>query len=252
MISLNSVNVILSSKEILKDITMEVKEGEVFSILGPSGCGKSVLLQNIIGLMKPNKGEIIIDNIDITKCNKKELNQIRKKCGFLFQHSALFDSMTIEENLAFPVLQHTNLSYDIIKEKINEKLKIVGLNGINDKKPSELSGGMQKRAALARSIILEPKYMFYDEPTTGLDPIMSNVINDLIIDLNKRLNITSIVVTHDMKSAFKVSDRLGLLYNGEIIVQGDKEYMKKIDDPYFLQFIEGETNGPIDLNFIKR
>lgn len=251
MININNLEVVLKGKKILENVNLEIRDNETYVILGPSGCGKSVLLKNIIGLLIPTKGEIIIDGVNVIGCSKKELNKIRKKFGFLFQHSALFDSMTIEENLSFPLLQHTNLSYADIKKKVNEKLEIVGMPGINDKKPSELSGGMQKRVSLARTIILEPKYILYDEPTTGLDPIMSRVIDDLIIDLNKRLGITSIVVTHDMKSAFRVADRMGLLYDGRILVQGDREVMRKLDNPYLIQFIEGERKGPINLNFME-
>lgn len=251
MIEVNNLHMKFGEKEILKDVSLKINEGEKFVILGPSGCGKSVLLKNIIGLLIPQKGKILIDGVDIINLNKKKMEEIRKKCGFLFQHSALFDSMNIEENLEFPLLQHSKLSSEEIKKKIDEKLEIVGLKGVNKKKPSELSGGMQKRAALARSIILEPKYIFYDEPTTGLDPIMSRVIDELIIDLNKRLGITSIVVTHDMKSVFKVADRMALLYDGKIVVEGTKEEIKNIDNPYLNQFIEGERTGPMNLKVME-
>ena len=251
MIKIINLKVDINKKSILKDISLEIKDGEKYVILGPSGSGKSVLLKNIVGLLKSTSGDIIVDGTSVINATKKEIKEIRKKCGFLFQHSALFDSMTIEENLAFPLLQHTKLSGQKIKDKIKEKLEIVGLKGIEKKKPSELSGGMQKRVALARSIILEPKYIFYDEPTTGLDPIMSRAIDDLINDLNKRLNITSIIVTHDMKSAFRTADRLGLLYNGKIKIQGTTEKMKKLDNPYLIQFIEGDRKGPMNLNFME-
>ena len=251
MIKVTNLKVNIKGKEILKNVSLEIKEGERYVILGPSGSGKSVLLKNIIGLLKSTSGNIEIDGISIVKSTKKELKEIRKKCGFLFQHSALFDSMTVEENLAFPLIQHTKLTDEEIKYKIKEKLGIVGLKGIEAKKPSELSGGMQKRVALARSIILEPKYIFYDEPTTGLDPIMARTIDDLINDLNKRLKITSIIVTHDMKSAFRTADRLGLLYNGEIKIEGTNEQMNKLNNPYLIQFIEGEKKGPMNLNFME-
>lgn len=251
MIEIDNLFMNFKEKEILKGVSLKIEEGEKFVILGPSGCGKSVLLKNIIGLLKPSRGTIKIDNVEINTVSKKKLAEIRKKCGFLFQHSALFDSMNIQENLEFPLLQHRKLSTKEMQIKIDEKLEIVGLKGVNLKKPSELSGGMQKRAALARSIILEPKYIFYDEPTTGLDPIMARVIDELIIDLNKRLGITSIVVTHDMKSVFKVADRMALLYDGKIVVQCKQEEIRKIDNPYLNQFIEGERVGPINLKVME-
>lgn len=247
MIKINNLEVSFKEKKILDNISLEIKEKEIYVILGPSGCGKSVLLRNVIGLLKPQKGEIFIDGKNIINSSKKEMDEVRKKCGFLFQHSALFDSLTIEENLEFPLLQHTNYNKDEIKERVNQKLKMVGLNDVNNKKPSELSGGMQKRAALARSIILEPKYIFYDEPTTGLDPIMSRIIDDLIVDLNNRLGVTSIVVTHDMKTAFKIADKIALLYNGKKVMEGNREEMEKSDNPYLNQFVEGERSGPINL-----
>ena len=219
---------------------MSVKSKEKYVIIGPSGCGKSVLLKNIVGLLKPVSGEILVDWTNVIGAGRKQLGDIRKRIGFLFQHSALFDSMTIEENLGFPLFQHTNLSYKEIRKKVDEKLEIVGMPGINNKKPSELSGGMQKRASLARTIILEPDYILYDEPTTGLDPIMSRVIDDLINDLNSRLGITSIVVTHDMKSAFRIADRMGFLYGGKLITEGTPEEISNTDDEILKQFIQGD------------
>ena len=247
MIKINNLDVILKGKEILKNINLTIDDKKIYVILGPSGCGKSVLLKNIIGLLTPTGGEILIDNINIVDADKKEIDNIRKKCGFLFQHSALFDSLTIEENLEFPLLQHKNYSKDEIKDRVNEKLKMVGLHDVNNKKPSELSGGMQTRAALARSIILEPEYIFYDEPTTGLDPIMSRIIDDLIVELNYKLGVTSIVVTHDMKTASKISDNMALLYNGKKIIEGKKSDLMRADNPYLNQFVEGLREGPMVL-----
>ena len=247
MIEIVDLKAEFNGKVILKKINLNIEEKEIFVILGPSGCGKSVLLKSIIGLNNPSNGKIIVDGEEINYKNKKNIENFRKKCGFLFQHSALFDSMTIEENLAFPLFQHTNLNKKDISDRINEKLKLVGLDGVNSKKPSELSGGMQKRAALARSIILEPKYIFYDEPTTGLDPIMSRIIDELIKDLNSRLGVTSIVVTHDMKTALRISDKICLLYDGDIIVNGELNEVLSLKNPYLTQFIEGEKNGPINL-----
>lgn len=247
MIEIKNLSKSLSNRVILDEISLKFEDKKIYVILGPSGSGKSVLLKNIIGLMTPDGGEVIIDEQNILGLREKELDKIRKNCGFLFQHSALFDSMTIEENLAFPLFQHSDLNNEEILKKVNEKLELVGLSGVNKKMPSELSGGMQKRAALARSIILEPKYIFYDEPTTGLDPIMSRNIDDLIKDLNKKLGITSIVVTHDMITAFDVADRMCLLYDGKVRVEGSIDELKNSENPYLKQFISGERIGPIIL-----
>lgn len=240
MIEIKNLKVTLKNKKIIEDVSLNINAREKYVIIGPSGCGKSVLLKNIVGLLKPISGKVFVDGIEVVNAGKRELTEVRKKIGFLFQHSALFDSMTIEENLAFPLLQHTNLSYKEILKKVDEKLEIVGMPGINQKKPSELSGGMQKRASLARTIILEPSYILYDEPTTGLDPVMSRVIDNLINDLNERLGTTSIVVTHDMKSAFRIGDRMGFLYGGKLIAEGTPADIAANTDPYIRQFIEGE------------
>jgi phospholipid/cholesterol/gamma-HCH transport system ATP-binding protein len=248
VIRVENVGFEIDSREILKNISFRVDNGKTFVLIGPSGCGKSTILRNIIGLSTPTKGSIYFDDENIVGMNKKELNKIREQCGFLFQQSALFDSLTIEENLKFPLLQSKkSFSEKDMKRAINEKLEMVDIPGVNQMFPSELSGGMKKRAALARSIILEPKYIFYDEPTTGLDPIMSQVVGDLIKRLSNSLDITSIVVTHDMKLAYFVADNMALMNNGEIVVSGAVDTFHNSNHPFVKQFVNGESTGPIKL-----
>ena len=248
MIEIKHVDFEIEGRKILQDINFTIEDSATYTLLGPSGCGKSTILRNIVGLSHSTRGEILFDGIDITKADKKQVNEIRSKCGFLFQQSALFDSMNIEDNLKFPILQSPKrYSESEMDKMVNEKLEMVDMPGVNKLFPSELSGGMKKRAALARSIILEPKYIFYDEPTTGLDPIMSQVIGDLIKSLSNRLKITSIVVTHDMKLAFFVATKIGLMHDGKLVVEGNSEFFKTSPDPLIRQFVEGNSEGPIKL-----
>jgi phospholipid/cholesterol/gamma-HCH transport system ATP-binding protein len=216
--------------------------------MGGSGTGKSVLLKNIVGLMKPDKGRIFIDGKEISNLEGQALFEIQKQFGYLFQGGALFDSLTVGENIAFGL---HNLRPDLARKwqsVVSEKLQLVGLKPeISTLKPAELSGGMKKRVALARAIAYEPKYILYDEPTTGLDPIMSDVINELIIGLQKKLNVTSIVVTHDMNSAYKISTRMAMLYLGRIVAIGTPEQIRGTKDPLVRQFITGSSVGPIQM-----
>jgi len=197
-----------NGKQVLRGVRLEIVDGETLTIIGGSGCGKSVLLKNILGLLKPEKGEVYIDGQEITRLENAQLLEVQKNFGYLFQGAALFDSLTVGENVAFGVRNMSNLSESGIRRRVDECLAMVGLRGIEKLKPAELSGGMKKRVGLARAIAYSPKYIMYDEPTTGLDPIMADVINDLILNLQKTLKVTSIVVTHDMKSAYKISNRI--------------------------------------------
>lgn len=251
MIEVKNLSYEIDRRPILHHIDLTIHDGSTYVLLGPSGCGKSTILRNIIGLATPTQGEILFDGVDITRCDRKGKNIIRTQCGFLFQQSALFDSLTIEENLKFPILQQRHkYSEKEMKRMVDEKLEMVEMPGVNRMYPSELSGGMRKRAALARSIILEPRYIFYDEPTTGLDPIMSQVIGDLILSLSERLKITSIVVTHDMKLAFFVGDKIGLMHEGVLKVEGDQTLFRTSNDPLIRQFVEGNSSGPIKLKSV--
>jgi len=234
-----------NSNLVLDNLNLNILKGETLVIIGRSGCGKSVLLKHIIGIMKPDSGQVIIDEVDITRLDQKELNDFRMKFGMLFQGAALFDSLTVGENVGFVLYEHTNLSEIEIKERIKECLAHVGLYGIENHKPAELSGGMKKRVGLARAIAVNPQIMMYDEPTTGVDPIMGDAINDLIISLHDKLKVTSIAVTHDMVSAYKIADRIAMLYKGKIIAVGTPEEIKNTNDPVVKQFITGAATGPI-------
>jgi phospholipid/cholesterol/gamma-HCH transport system ATP-binding protein len=234
-----------NSHLVLDNLNLNIKKGETMVIIGRSGCGKSVLLKHIIGIMKPDSGQVIIDNVDITKLDQRELNNFRMKFGMLFQGAALFDSLSIGENVGFALYEHTNLSSSQIQKRISECLAHVGLYGIEHLKPAELSGGMRKRVGLARAICVNPEIIMYDEPTTGVDPIMGDAINDLIVSLHDKLNVTSIAVTHDMVSAYKIADRIGMLYEGKIIAVGTPDEIKNTKDPVVKQFITGAATGPI-------
>jgi len=239
MIEIKHLKKSFSGKIVLNDINLTIPGGESLVVIGRSGCGKTVLLKSIIGLIKPDDGEIIVDGETITSMDRKNLFRIRKKFGMLFQGAALFDSMTVEENIALPLLEHTDLSISEIREKVQQKLKEVDLPGIEEKKPAELSGGMKKRVGLARALIMNPEFVLFDEPTTGLDPIMADAIDSLIVETHHRLNITTIVVTHDMVSARRVGDRIVMISQGEIIFEGVPSDLKKADNPVVRQFVEG-------------
>ncbi|MFW6221141.1 MAG: ABC transporter ATP-binding protein, partial [Fibrobacterota bacterium] len=227
---------------VLDDINLEVYRGEILCIIGQSGCGKSQLMRHIIGLIIPDGGRIILDGevISTPRLKQKEFDQYRKRFGMLFQGAALFDSMTVGENIAFPLREHTELSDEEIKSLVAESLEMVGLTGLESNMPAEFSGGMRSRLGLARAIALKPEIMLYDEPTSALDPIMTDKINDLILDLRKKLNMTSIVVTHDMSSAYKIADRIAMIYENKIIFQGTPAEIRASRNPYIQQFIRGQ------------
>lgn len=229
---------------VLDNLNLTINTGETMVIIGRSGCGKSVLLKHIIGVMKPDSGQVLIDGEDITRMSEKELNNIRLRFGMLFQGAALFDSLTVSENVGFS-LKERRQDDAFIDTRVSECLQMVGLKGIEELKPSELSGGMRKRVGLARAICTSPQILLYDEPTTGIDPIMADAINDLIIDLSKKLNITSIAVTHDMVSAYKIATRVAMLYKGKIVEVGTPDEMKNTENPIVHQFIKGLAKGPI-------
>lgn len=235
------------NQEVLKELDLDIPKGMITVIIGRSGGGKSVLLKHIIGLLKPDSGEIYIDGIDIAKESDDKLNEVRKRFGMLFQEGALFDSMTIEENVAFPLTEHTKLSHKEIEERTKEVLAMVGLTGAEKKYPSEISGGMRKRAGLARAIIAKPDIILFDEPTSGLDPIMSAHIDNLIVEIQKRLNVTCIIISHDIQSTFRIAHKIAMLYDGKIIAEGTPEEMKTLDNPFLKQFIEGSSKGPIQV-----
>ena len=245
MIEIINLSKSFTSSKVLDNLNLIINSDEVIVIIGRSGCGKSVLLKHIIGLIKPDMGQVIVNGNDMTRLEEHEIDKLRLSFGMLFQGSALFDSMTVGENVGFALREHTNIPGKEIRKKVADSLELVGLKGIENLMPAELSGGMKKRVGLARAICNNPKIILYDEPTTGLDPIMADAINDLIIDLNSKLNVTSIVVTHDMVSAYKIADRIAMLYKGKIIAIGAPKDIKDTKDPIVKQFITGAAKGPI-------
>jgi len=245
MIEIIDLHKSFGDNKVLDGVNLTINKGETTTIIGRSGVGKSVLLKHIIGLVKPDEGKILIDGEDITLYKNEKLVKLRHRFGMLFQSSALFDSMTVEENVGLGLREHTKLPEEEIREIVREKLRLVGLSGVENSKPAELSGGMKKRVGLARAIAMNPEYILYDEPTTGLDPIMADAINYLIIRMKNELNITSIAVTHDIVSAYKISSRIAMIYEGKIIFVGSPEEVKNTDDPIVRQFVEGKAQGLI-------
>lgn len=233
--------------QIHKGINLKIVKGAITYIIGPSGTGKSVLLKQLCGLMPPTKGKVIVNGQDLTQMKPSELIDMRKKFGILFQNAALFDSMTVYENVAFPLVEHTKLPKAEIDRIVSEKLRLVGLRDVEHKMPSELSGGMRKRVGLARAIALEPEIILYDEPTTGLDPIMCDAVDNLIHDTQKQLGITSIVISHDIESTLKIADYIAMLYDGRVVLYGTAEEFKTTDNPYVRQFFSASKEGPINI-----
>ncbi len=232
-------------RTILNGINLEIYRGETFVIMGGSGCGKSTFLRHLIGALKPDSGKIYVLGQDLSQAGEEETDRIKKKIGMCFQSAALFDSMTVGENVSLSLREHTKLDKNVIDIVVKMKLELVGLRGFEDLMPSQLSGGMRKRVGLARAIAMDPEIVFYDEPTAGLDPIVAGVIDKLILDLSKKLSITSIVVTHDMKSVFSIADRIAMLYEGKVLEVGTPDEIKKSQNASVQQFICGSPDGPI-------
>ena len=245
MIEIENLYRRFGSLEVLSGIDLHVGRGQSVVVIGQSGCGKSVLLKHVIALLRPNEGRVVVDGRDIFDLHHRELMDFRKKVGVLFQSGALFDSMTVDETVGFCLKESLRMKAPRIREIVNEKLALVGLHGVGGKMPSELSGGMKKRVALARAIATEPDIILYDEPTTGLDPITADMINELIVSVNKRLGVTSIAVTHDMASAYKIADRIIMLYRGKIVWDGTPDQIRQTDNDIVKQFISGSATGPI-------
>ena len=245
MIQIDNLCKSFNNLKVLINLNLTVDKGKTTVIIGRSGCGKSVLLKHIMGLIRPDEGRILIDNQDIAEFNEQKLNSLRLRMGMLFQGGALFDSLTVGENVGFALIEHQRLNQTEVTKRVRESLATVGLLGIENLMPSELSGGMKKRVALARAICMKPEIILYDEPTTGVDPITADIINELIKNLHDKLNVTSIAVTHDMKSAYKIADRIAMLYQGRIIACGTAEEISNTTDAVVHQFINGLSTGPI-------
>ena len=243
LIVLKNITRRFGNNVVLDDISLAIEKGKTTVVIGPSGCGKSVLLKHMIVLMRPTSGEVYFKHQRIDNIDDLSLASVRAHFGYLFQAGALFDSLSVAENIMFPVRQHCQITrFSAVEELVRNKLKMVGLDGLQHFFPANLSGGQRKRVALARAIALDPEVILYDEPTTGLDPIRSDVINELVLKLQKELGVTSVAVTHDMKSAYKIADRIVMLHNGKIIADGNADYIRNHSDPIVQQFIKGEIS----------
>ena len=237
MIELKHVDKSFGNRKVLRDVSLRVEDGETLALIGGSGSGKSTMLRLMIGLDRPTSGEIWIDGKEITQLTEEELDKVRLSMGMVFQYSALFDSMTVGDNVAFGLREHTDYDEEKIREIVREKLLLVGLPDSEDMLPGELSGGMKKRVSLARALAFGPSIIFYDEPDSGLDPVMTRKIDDLIVETQKKLGVTSIVVTHDMESACLVANRIAMLYQGEIIAIEKPEDFRRMKDPRIREFL---------------
>lgn len=245
MIKIIELKKSFDDNKVLDGVNLEIETGKITVIIGRSGEGKSVLIKHIIGLLKPDSGQIFIDGVEITALREKEMNEFRKHFGMLFQGAALFDSMTVAQNVGFALAEHTGLSDSDILKAVKEKLNRVGLSGVEDMMPADLSGGMKKRVGLARAIIMDPEIVLFDEPTTGLDPIMSASIADLVLDTQKALGTTYVLITHDIPFTYKIADKIAMLHQGRIIAEGTVDEIKNNPDPVLRQFLEGRSEGPI-------
>jgi phospholipid/cholesterol/gamma-HCH transport system ATP-binding protein len=237
MIRLVNLSKSFKKQSVLKDLNLSIPTGQTTVIIGRSGGGKSVLLKHIIGLFRPDDGEIWVDGQDLVRLSEKELYKVRKRFGMLFQEGALFDSMNVGENVAFPIREHKQLKGSAIRKLVAEKLELVGLSGVEEKMPAELSGGMRKRVALARAMALDPDILLFDEPTTGLDPILTASIDRLIMDTQQRFKMTCVVISHDIQSVFRIAHNIALLYEGKIIVEGTPQVFQQSSDPIVREFL---------------
>ncbi|MFA5005257.1 MAG: ABC transporter ATP-binding protein [Candidatus Omnitrophota bacterium] len=245
MIEIKEVRKTFGDHLVLDNLSLNIQTGSTCVIIGRSGCGKSVLLKHIVGLLNPDKGKVFVDGKEVATLGEAELNALRFKISMVFQAGALFDSMSVAENVGFSLIEHTHVGRKELLERVEESLCLVGLCGVGNLMPSELSGGMKKRVALARAICIKPEVILYDEPTTGVDPITADSINNLIRSLHDKLKVTSVVVTHDMKSAYQVADRIAMMYNGKIIFEGTAAEIQASKDAVVHQFINGHSKGPI-------
>jgi phospholipid/cholesterol/gamma-HCH transport system ATP-binding protein len=250
-LEVRNLNRSFGTRKIMQDISFQLKHGEILVIMGGSGCGKSTLLRHIIGSLKPDSGEIYIHGTEITKLDDEGMSKIRKRFGMLFQTGALFNSLTVGENVALPILESSDVAPNIAELVVRLKLELVGLTGFEHLKPAQISGGMKKRVGMARALALDPDLLFCDEPTAGLDPVMTSVIDTLTVDLTKKLGLTAVVVTHDMTSAFRIATKMIYLSEGRILAAGTPDEIRNNPNPYLQQFINGHADGPIPFKLSK-
>lgn len=245
MIELKNIHKSFDGHDVLKGISIKVEKGEILVLIGMSGYGKSVILKHVVGLLNPDKGEVFVDGHQVNRLKRRALSDLRSRIGFLFQGGALFESMTVFENVAFPLKEKVGLDKSIIEKKVHNVLEQVGLNGADNKYPSQLSGGMQKRAALARELVWEPEIMLFDEPTTGLDPIIGHAILNLIEEIHNRMHFTGIIITHELERVFKIVQKVAMIHEGLIIESGRPDDIVNSKNPLVKQFLSGDTEGPI-------
>jgi phospholipid/cholesterol/gamma-HCH transport system ATP-binding protein len=245
MIEIKNLYRSFNGNPVLKGVSLKIVKGELMALIGRSGIGKSVLLKHVVGLMQPDSGTILINNTDIHRLRGTQLTEMRKQFGFLFQGGALFDSMTVYDNVAFPMRERTSMDESQIRDRVFHELEEMGLKNDWKKFPAELSGGMRKRAALARALVMDPSIMLFDEPTTGLDPIIGQTILDYIQQCHQRLKFTGIIVTHEIQKVFNIVQQAAMIHQGEVIANGSPEELLKLNNPIFDQFIKGDINGPI-------
>lgn len=235
------------SNHVLRGVSLTVNTGEVMFIVGASGAGKSVLVKHLVGLLRPDKGKILLDGQDVTALSEEEYYPVRKRCAMVFQNSTLFDSMTLLDNVALPIRKHFKVSMKVARERALEKLELVGMADSASRYAADYGDGMRKKVAIARALTLDPEFVIFDEPTTGIDPISAAIVDDLIIDLSSRLGVTCIVISHDLRSIFRVADRVAMLYKGQFRLDGPPEAYRNTDDPIVHQFINGLPEGPFEL-----
>jgi phospholipid/cholesterol/gamma-HCH transport system ATP-binding protein len=247
MIEFRNVHKSFGKQKVLDDVSLIIPKGQTTVIIGPSGTGKSVFIKLLVGLLKPDAGQIFIDGTEISRLPERDLYEIRKKFGMLFQDGALFDSMTVGENIAFPLQRHTKKKEAEIKEIVAAKLRQVGLPGVEYKYPGELSGGMRKRVGIARALALEPEVVLFDEPNSGLDPVMSDAIDKLILRMQRELGLTFIVISHDLDGTFQIADRIAMLYKSKLIADGEAKAVRASDNPILRQFFSRSSEGPIQV-----
>jgi phospholipid/cholesterol/gamma-HCH transport system ATP-binding protein len=247
MIEIINIRKSFGGQKVLNGLSMRIEQGELAAVIGGSGGGKSVFLKHLIGILRPDEGNILIEGVDITKARGTQLDAVRENFGVVFQEGALFDSLSVFDNIAFPLREKTKLPKDEVEKRVTTALEDVGLKGMEMKYPAEISGGMKRRVALARALITEPKIVLFDEPTTGLDPIISSSIHRLIISTHKKYGFTGVIISHEIPEIFEVADKVGMLYNGTLIEYGTPEEIQKSSNPFVKQFITGSLEGPIEL-----